>query len=93
MCVCIRSLLEGARRVSSLSYIHTYVHPYIHTCTRTFIRTYIQVGVLSLLDEECAMPGGADSTYVGKLHKRFEDNGAYAIPSRKGGGRGKVSLG
>ena len=53
----------------------------------------MQVGVLSLLDEECAMPGGADSTYVGKLHKRFEDNGAYAIPSRKGGGRGKVSLG
>lgn len=47
-----------------------------------------RVGVLSLLDEECTVPNGADTAYVEKLHARFDGAAeCYFKPTRRYRGR------
>ena len=44
-----------------------------------------RVGVLALLDEECALPKGSEAAYVDKLNKRFCKLQSYAVPPARGG--------
>ena len=52
-----------------------------------------KLGVLGMLDEECALPKGNEEAYVEKMHKQFEASEIYKKPSRGGGGgkRGSVA--
>ena len=47
-----------------------------------------QVGIMALLDEECALPKGSEDAYVEKMHARFGALASYAKPqtTRRGGG-------
>ena len=39
------------------------------------------MGVMSLLDEECALPKGSEQAYVDKMHARFATLASYGKPS------------
>lgn len=52
-----------------------------------------RVGVLALLDEECSLPKGSESSYVEKMHARFSEIDSYAKPSRSGRGTVVGSVG
>jgi len=43
-----------------------------------------RMGVMGLLDEECALPKGSEATYVEKMHKFFSQTPYYEKPSRGG---------
>ena len=46
-----------------------------------------RLGIMALLDEECALPKGSEASYVQKMHTRFSALASYAKPTpRKGGG-------
>jgi myosin heavy subunit len=50
-----------------------------------------RLGILALLDEECALPKGSEEAYVEKMHSRFSKLPSYAKPHHsrtKGGGGG-----
>ena len=39
-----------------------------------------RLGVMALLDEECALPKGSEASYVSKMHSRFSTLASYAKP-------------
>ena len=39
-------------------------------------------GIMALLDEECALPKGAELNFVGKLHDAFDKHALYTKPKR-----------
>jgi len=43
-----------------------------------------RMGVMGLLDEECALPKGSEEAYVQKMHKFFADSKYYEKPMRGG---------
>eukprot|EP00322_Chrysochromulina_rotalis_P026702 CAMPEP_0115887378 /NCGR_PEP_ID=MMETSP0287-20121206/31730_1 /TAXON_ID=412157 /ORGANISM="Chrysochromulina rotalis, Strain UIO044" /LENGTH=1428 /DNA_ID=CAMNT_0003343967 /DNA_START=24 /DNA_END=4312 /DNA_ORIENTATION=+ len=44
-----------------------------------------RMGVMGLLDEECALPKGSEEAYVEKMHKFFSQSPHYEKPPRGGG--------
>ena len=39
-----------------------------------------QLGLLHLLDQQCAMPTGTDATFALELRQRFETHASFAAP-------------
>mmetsp|Transcript_31792 Transcript_31792/g.66569 ORF Transcript_31792/g.66569 Transcript_31792/m.66569 type:complete len:1417 (+) Transcript_31792:14-4264(+) len=51
-----------------------------------------KMGIMGMLDEECALPKGSEEAYVDKMHKKFVGSSIYAKPGRGGPAKRKSVL-